>query len=196
MTTLNLQVGASSDDVHQAGGGNVTLTGTTISVGTTTEWAGFRFQNVTIPPGSIINTASIQVKVFSTTFDDPNVDIYGEDVDDASTFVASNNNISNRTRTTAKTTWNNTGIGSGFRTSPDIAAVIQEIIDRAGWLSGNDLNIILDGLASSSFVFYSYDNAAADAPKLDIDYTAPASGMSRPIRLQQVKQIAIQHLRI
>lgn len=176
MTTLNLQVAASSDDAREAATTVVTLTGTSIAMSAGTIWAGLRFLNVTIPPGSTINTAVIQLNVVDTSNDDPNFDIYGNDVDDATTFLAVNGDISGRARTTAKTTWTATGVGAGFVASPSIVTVIQEIVDRAGWASGNDIAIILDGLAAAAFQFVTFDSAAGNAAKLDIDYTAPAAG--------------------
>lgn len=176
MTTLNLQVAASSDDARQAATTVVTLNSVSIAMSANGIWGGLRFLNVTIPPGSTINTAVLQLNVVNTSNDDPNLDIYGEDVDDATTYLAVDNDIGGRTRTTAKTTWNATGVGAGFVASPDFAAVIQEIIDRPGWASGNDISIILDGLASTTFQFRTYDNAVGDGAKLDIDYTEAAAG--------------------
>lgn len=174
MTTLNLQVAASSDDAFEGGGGAVNITGLRIQVNATGEWAGFRFINVTIPQAATINSAVMQVYVHATTDDDPDIDIYGEAVDDAATFTTAPDSIETRPRTTAKTNWTATGVGTNFVSSPSLVSVIQEIVNRAGWVSGNDLVLIWDGLSTSSFEVRAYDTAAGDAAKLDIDYTAGA----------------------
>ena len=176
MATFNTSVAASSDDARQSGGsGTMNLTGSTINSGATNTWIGLRFTNVTIPAGSTINSAYISVR--TTTEDDPDLDIYGEDTDDAATFTTTNNDISGRTLTTAKVNWTATNIGTAtWCNSPDIATVIQEIIDRAGWSSGNDIAIILDTLSASGMIIRAYDGGTGDYPSITIDYTAPSSG--------------------
>ena len=49
--------------------------------------------------------------------------------------------------------------------------MIQEIVDRAGWVEGNAVVIIITG--SGARVAESYNGVAAAAPLLHIEYTAP-----------------------
>ena len=93
-------------------------------------------------------------------------------MDDAATFTTTNNDISGRTLTTAKVTWTATAMGTGVKASPDIKTVIQEIVDRAGWASGNDIVIIFDCLTNANTRFASWDHASQAAPSISIDYTA------------------------
>lgn len=180
MPTLNLQVGASADDAVEIGGAM-----SIVSVGnindSTTEWDGFRFQNVTIPVGAKIDSAVCQFVVV-TSNDDPNHTIYGDDSDSAAAFTTTVNDISNRSRTTATATWTSSGLGANdatYFTTPSLATIIQEIVDRAGWASGNAIAILINGSADSSrdLVLRSYDHDPAKAAKLDITYSMP-----RPIR--------------
>lgn len=173
MATFSTSIAASSDDARETGGGTVTLNATTINSSGTGVWLGFRYTNVTIPSGSTINTAKQTVYVHSS--DDPNLDIYGNDVDDAATYTTTSNDITGRTLTTAKVTWSATDIGTGSKDTPDLATVIQEIIDRAGWSSGNDIALLWDSLGGSSIAIRAYDYGS-DYPSLTIDYTAPSSG--------------------
>lgn len=175
MSTLSRNVAASSDDAIEIAG-TMTLNGATITLNANDRWAGLLFDNITIDQGDTINTASITFPVSGGANDDPHFDIYAEDTDDASTFTSSSNNISGRTPTTAKTTWNATGVGAGAVASPDIAAVIQEIIYRPGWASGNAIAILLDCLSTNSFRFDTYDGSGTIT--LNIDYTAGGGGGS------------------
>jgi len=170
MPTANIAVTASSDDALQAVDTTVSVNTASVNLNNASAWGGFRFQNVTINAGSTINTAYIEIERASTST--INVVIYGEDVDDATTFVTSNNNISSRTLTTANVAWNASlggSVGSRFQ-SPNIAAVIQEIVDRAGWVSGNDLNLIFD-CQGGGIQIRAYDNAPGDAAVLQLDWT-------------------------
>lgn len=182
MTTLNLQVGAGNDDAHESGISTAfNAVAATVDIranssGSSRRNGGFRFTNVTIPPGSTISAATISIWPTSASFDDMLADWYADDVDNAADFAASAT-VTGRTRTTATVLWSADSIGSGaFVSSPDLAAVIQEVIDRAGWASGNALVILAIGRSSATknANAESYDSTPAHAAKLDITYTAPA----------------------
>ena len=177
MTTLNLQVSQSSDDAFENAVGTVTINGTSMVFNNAGYWIGYRFQGVTIPNASTINTATLSYYVTSTTRDDNEQDVYGEDVDDAATFSTAASNISSRTLTTAKTTVSADSVGVGFY-AVDVTAVIQEIINRAGWVSGNDLALLMDALTGVNLAPDTYDNSPTNAAKLDIDYTASGGGLT------------------
>lgn len=190
MTTLNLQVSASSDDARQ-NASVMDLTATTVVVNSADDRAGLRFLNVTIPPGSTVDTAALQLYSLDTVQDDPDDNIYCEDVDDATTFTSSANNISSRTLTTASVAWSATGVGTGWVTSPDIAAPIQEYVDRPGRVSGNDLNVIFDHQGPPDFRWRAYDGDTSLAAKLDITYTpnkrSPTRQISRRTPIRQLR---------
>ncbi len=63
--------------------------------------------------------------------------------------------------------------------SPDITAVIQEIVNQGGWQSGNGLTLIVEPLPSSTpnlnrRVFaWDREESTLRAPKLQIWYTIP-----------------------
>lgn len=175
MPTLNISVAASADDAFQSGS-TMTLNGANIRLNSASAWAGFRFLNVTIAVGSTIDVAYIEIERGAAS-SSPNLDIYGHDTDDAGTFTSSNDDISNRTRTTAVTNWNaSLGGAAGDRfQSPSIVSVIQEIVDRGGWASGNDIAIIFDALGGDVQI-RSYDNASGDAALLHIEYTEAVGG--------------------
>lgn len=180
MTTLNLQVSASSDDANETGAGAVQLTNATITLTSTSAWLGFRFLNVTIPRGSTIASATLQVYAHSTANDDPAFDIYAQADDNPATFTTAANDISSRSRTTAVVNWTETNTGTGFQAAPDLRTVMQEIVDRPGWASGNALVLLLDAVVGISFTARMFDNAAVDAATLDIEYTSSVSASSGP----------------
>lgn len=177
MTSFSTSIAASSDDAREDSVGSVTLNANTLSTSGGGSWLGLRFTNVTIPQGATITSAYQTVYVHSN--DDPNLDIYGEATDDAATFTTSSKNITNRSLTTAKVNWSATDIGTGSKDTPELKTIIQEIIDRAGWSSGNDIVLIWDSLGGSAVIFRSYDYGS-DIPSITIEYTEPASGGANP----------------
>ena len=59
----------------------------------------------------------------------------------------------------------------------NLSGVVQEIVSRPGWQSGNSLSLILKGMGSRfgrKFVT-SYDGNPAFAPRLVIKYTVPSA---------------------
>ena len=180
MATLALQIASGNDDGSEPGSGTPNLSGAneiamlTNSVNT---WLALRFTNVTVPQGSTINSATLEVYIVGTSYDDPDVDVYLEDADNSAALSTSSNNISGRTKTTAKTTWSSTGVGAGWKSPGDLAAVVQEVVDRGGWVSGNALTVLFDSLSSANNLRirpYEYDTTLA--AKLTIDYTASGGG--------------------
>lgn len=144
------QVTASSDDCRRRLSDNAwSLTGDS-------EWAGgydaatfkygcgMRFQNITIPQGATIVTAKL---TFRSDGDRAGsvcrTRISAEDVDDAATFADNAGAFDTRwaARTTAIVDWDNieNWTNNSDYDSPSIVAVIQEIVDRALWVSGNDI---------------------------------------------------------
>ena len=175
------QVGASSDDARDNGSSYShaeTVTYWTIPTGTHTN--GVRFQTVPIPQGATIDSATMSV--YPYYYDDPNCDIYCEDVDDAATF-SSSSWPNSRTKTTAKATWNATNIGlKAWKTTPSLTGPVGEVTDRAGWASGNDLAFLVDDLGSSNFAVYTWDRGDhTSGAKFNASITVPVTGL--PMRL-------------
>jgi hypothetical protein len=134
----------------------------------------FRFQNVTVPNASVISTATLTLVVgagASATF---NMTIKGEDVDDSVAYEEETD-ADDATETTAGVAWAGS---SGWSTSdvevsPDIKTIIQEIVDRGGWASGNDLTLRVNyngADANEEYEFKSFDDSAGVSALLTITY--------------------------
>ncbi|MFQ6070598.1 MAG: right-handed parallel beta-helix repeat-containing protein, partial [Candidatus Aminicenantales bacterium] len=180
--TLSVRVSQSSDDAEEQNppNGSMYLTSSDLELvndGSTNQVVGIRFQNVTIPQGATITNAYIQFTVDETDSVTTDLTIYGEDTDNASTFGTASGDISSRTKTTAYVSWNNipawntVGEAGSDQQTPDISSIIQEIIDRAGWLSGNSLAVIIEG--SGERTAESYNGSSSSAPLLVVNYTTP-----------------------
>lgn len=152
--------------------------------------SGIRFQNVTIPKDSTINSAILTFTAMTNeSLTTVNSRIYAEATDNPSDFSADTQGsfIARYSNPTTKVNWDNIGawvLNSEYE-SPDIKAVIQAIVNRAGWVSGNALVIFwedFDGRSAPQLLGrrrqgYPYNNTPAKATRLDIDYDAPPSGM-------------------
>lgn len=174
--TITLQIKASSDDVNQD---NATFTSnsTTVWLGngtsTTASYAGLRFINVTIPPSATVVSAKLQVYSFQSQWISVNMSMAADATGNSATFSASSL-PSQRTLTTQKishssnSNWN----ANTWYTLDEMAPVLQEVISRADWVSGNSLSLILKGTggAYGRKNITGWDGSSANAAKLVITY--------------------------
>jgi len=139
--------------------------------------AGIRFQGVAIPQGSTILSANLRLTVNGVaTGTVCNVKIRAEDSDSAAAF-SDLSDFTSRAETSAGVDWDNLGAyGLGDLVStPNISAVIQEVIDRAGWVSGNDLVLFLDDNGSDIDAyrrFGTFDGKTYAVPVLEINFSS------------------------
>lgn len=188
MATFSGSPSASAHDAQETAAGSVDINTVSINANDTGARIGIIIDNVTIPQGSTISAATLTVRLVSGTYDDPDLTISGIDADDVANFSTSANDLSGRTLTTANSTWTATGLGSGPATSPSLVSAVQEVIDRAGWASGNQLGLMLVANSdSSNFRINAYDNGSNYAV-LDVTYTAPSGGGQPPRTAHQFRQ--------
>ena len=178
-----------NDDAEQRSNNSVSVGSSDLEMmydGSIQDAVGLRFRNITIPQGATINSAYIEFTADESDNRNTNLVIYGQNSDDANAFSPTFNNITSRPITSSSVTWqpNAWSTGNTYQ-SPDIASVIQEIVNRGGWASGNNLAILVypDNNCVNwqcARVAESYDGSSANAAKLVIDYddggTTPPPG--------------------
>lgn len=179
--TFTKRVAASSDDAEQKiSSGTMSLSSSDLELvidGSTSDIVGMRFTAVTIPRGAKITNAYIQFKTDEVTSGSCSLTVRGQAADSASTFTTTGYNLSSRSTTSASAAWSPAAWGTigeeGVnQRTPDISAIIQEIIDRSGWASGNAMVIVITG--SGTRTAKSYDGDSAGAPLLVVEYTTAA----------------------
>lgn len=189
-------VSQSSDDAEQyVSSGNMYLNSSDLELrdedGTDEQHIGMRFQNITVPVGATITSATIQFHVDEVTANTAvTLTLTGEDTDDAATFTTTSNNIGSRTQTSASVSWaaphwaNVSDEGSAQQTD-DLSGIIQEIVDRGGWASGNDIVIMVRSHSGSGFRnAESWDGESANAPEITITYSTDSTPPSAPVITQ------------
>lgn len=129
-----------------------------------------RFTGVTIPQGATVSAATVTVKP-NSSYDTSGMTFTCVGFDeDNSAQLADETDYLARDRTTAAPTGN---FGSTTLDTPvasfDIASVIEEIVGRGGWASGNALQLALSVASGGAFAFYPYADYQCE---LDVTYTA------------------------
>ncbi len=70
--------------------------------------------------------------------------------------------------------WDAVGAAGAAQQTPNLAAVVQEVVDQGGWLAANAMAFVISGAGKR--VAESFDGKTAAAPLLHIEYdTAQAN---------------------
>lgn len=144
---------------------------------------GLRFNDVTIPVGSTINSAKIRFRSDNDDSGATSLIIYGELANDADGFSRDDHDLSDRTPTTATVSWSpGAWSNNNYYETVDISTIIQEIVNQAGY-AGDDLVIMIKpgaGCTDSDCRRRadSRDETSSSAPRLEIDYSDPPPSCS------------------
>ena len=133
-----------------------------------------------------INTCTLQVNMNGQSNNtNQDVEVRCGDTDDAAIFDTSHTHSVTMhfgALTTANLTWILTA-GTGSKTSPSLVSLLQEIVDRPGWASGNFAGFVLIGEPMTNNQFKQFEaeiESGTDPATLTFTYTA-AGGLSIPV---------------
>ncbi len=192
VTAYDVRIAASSDDAEENINNSMSLSSTDldmmIDTGSTTNLAaGMRFNGIPIPPGAVIVNAYVQFTTDEVNSETTSLTIQGQAADNAATF-ASGSKISPRPRTTAAVNWSPdpwliVGQTSAAQRSPNLTPIIQEIVNRAGWASGNALAIIITGNGNRVAKSYDASPVGTVAPLLHVEWSATPQNTSPTVSI-------------
>lgn len=179
--TIRKQVLTGSDDAEEMSDGDMSLSSRDLDLFQAGfDSIGLRFQSLTIPQGATINSAVVRFTAEEDDGKSPGSGrIYCQDADTAATFTSTTNDITNRTLTTAYTDWTNETdwISQREYDTPDFSAAVQEVVDRAGWASGNHLVVIVNNMSTAhDRDAWTYDGKPGSASEIRITYTEARPG--------------------
>ncbi|MEL6593449.1 MAG: Ig-like domain-containing protein, partial [Bacteroidota bacterium] len=207
--SVTVAVSAGNDDAEEETNGAVNLTSTDLELinenSGTDQLVGIRFQNIGVPAGAKIDSAFLQFTVDETNNQNPSIlRIRAEAHFDAPAFTSADGNLSNRRFTKAHRNWsppnwNTVGQANNAQRTPNLAPVLQEVVDLPGWQSGNAAALFVYGwgrrvaesvngtAAPELFVYYSIQSPPANtAPAVKIRGLAEGSTRTNynPIRFE------------
>jgi len=174
-TTIEVRVATSTDDAEESASGSMNLASYDLELinDKGDQTVGIRFVGVGIPQGATIVDAYVQFQTDEMTSQATALTIEAQDTDDAQPFTYSTWNISNRTTTGAgvwwdPAAWTTEGEAGAAQRTPDLSSIIQEVVNRSGWSSGNSLVLIITGTGRR--VAESYRGDHNGAPLLHVEY--------------------------
>ncbi len=182
--TLDVSVSAGSDDAEESTANVVVIGSADLDLMTGDEAnlvVGARFTNVTLPAGANITSAFLQLTAEEAPHSSAtSLTVRGQAADNPPTFAAVNGDISGRATTAASTAWTvdpwlNIGDAGLAQRSPGLTGIIQEIVNRPGWVSGNALVLLTTG--SGTRIAESFNKTATPGgdPLLHVEYTSANS---------------------
>ena len=193
MATLNL---TTTEDTHAASGANdagkrpalgLVSSAAVLSPGSHGSGdeysAAARFTGVTIANAATITSATFSMRANATYASGGVISfiVCCQNADNAGALATSGaTDLDGATRagTTADSgEWVQSSITGGTRYSVSITSAVQEVINRAGWASGNAIVVLVDTHANTTLgEWQDYDaNSATLGPRLDIVYGAAGS---------------------
>ena len=189
---IKQRVVSDRDDAEERASGKVVTSSTdielTYDVLRGQQLVGVRFHSLTIPQGAQIKRAQLRFTTDEKDTGSINLLVRGDDSDSAAPFEEKSYNLSKRSKTSAKVTWQPRGwykIGEsgGNQHTPNLAPILQEVVNRSGWQSGNAFALLISSQSSQTKrVAESYRGDRSKAPQIYVEYTASttSAGPSAP----------------
>lgn len=175
--TVGFAIQDGADDAEEAvptGAMNLSSSDLEMTMEATEQIIGLRFANFNIPEGATISGVYIQFTTDET--DDVATDllIEGELSPDSPAFTSTDGDLSSRSRSVENVAWDNIpawdmiGEAGPNQQTPDLTAVLSEIISQPDWESGNAVTFIISGTGSRNAI--SFDNSANAPARLVITF--------------------------
>jgi hypothetical protein len=179
MATVEVRIASGSDDVEERASGSLAMSSSDLELvvdGTKMQTVGLRFLGIDIPQGAVITNAYIQFQTDEVSTGTASLEIRGEDTGDAAGFTSTAFNVSSRVTTDASVgwtpgAWSTRGEAGLAQRTPDLAAIVQEIVNRSDWAALGDMAFFVKGTGTRTAE--AFESGAATAPLLHIEYELP-----------------------
>jgi len=173
--TILRRIDVGTDDAEELAAGRVYNNSTDLELvfDHDNQTVGLRFTSLAIPRGATIGSAFIQFTADEAQSEATSLLIQGQAAGDPTTFDRTKTSISTRPRTAASVTWTpapwtTVGDAGADQRTPDIKAIIQEIVNRSDWVSGGSIVILITGTGHRTAE--SYEGMPSGAAQLELLY--------------------------
>lgn len=166
--TVTARPAASGDDAWTEPFLRTNLSGSLLLAGNTTSWAGIRFRSVAIPQGARIVDATLSMRATGNNFGTAQLRIMADNRNEAPGFNVAATSVSGRVWTAARLNMP-LAASNGQYAITGLAPIVQEVINRGGWESGNSLAILLENRsrdANERLEVHSWDSRLTESPVL------------------------------
>ncbi|MEO2024607.1 MAG: PQQ-binding-like beta-propeller repeat protein [Fuerstiella sp.] len=141
-----------NDDAEESDSGSVDLDSSDLELveDSGSQLVGVRFNDIRLNRGTQVRGAYIQFTCDESSDDPTSLLISAEDTDDAARFSDDRHDLSSRTLTQKQVAWSpgewpKSKQAGEMQRTPDLAALVQSVIDRSDWQPGNSLAFLISG---------------------------------------------------
>jgi hypothetical protein len=176
--------------------GNAFITGTHAFANEADQVIGLCFTVTGPSSGDTIDSSFLTMYIRSGIDDEPLHILCAEDVDDAAVFQEVVGDFAGRLAscTTATDTWDETDLGASTdqayewgaaagdpTNGADIGPMVQEVVNRGGWASGNRLALLIDATDNGrDLAIATFDDTPTHPAVLEVTYTAGGAPTPTP----------------
>jgi hypothetical protein len=184
--TITVPIAAGADDAEESVTGVVSLVSTDLELvndaptNAGDQLVGLRFAGLALPPRAVITSATLQFKADEAQTESTTLDITVQAADTVPTFTTAASNLSSRPVSTTSVlwqppAWNTIGEIAPAQRTPNLAGIVQDIVSRPGWASGNAMAFLIRGTGHRTAE--AFDKPSSVPASLSITYLAesPAS---------------------
>ncbi|WP_299442936.1 fibronectin type III domain-containing protein [uncultured Aquimarina sp.] len=187
--SIEVAISTGSDDVEERQNGDLYTDSSDLELVYDTHSSGgyqvigLRFRSLALPKDVMITSAYLQFTADESHSDNAELEISLHDNSNSPAF-SNSNKVSNRNTFSNKVTWNpqswSSGQNGSGQRSPNLKNMVQSLVNKSGWTSGNNASFIIRGKGVSlnntdaKRVADSYEGGASKAPKLIVNYETPS----------------------
>ena len=170
-------ISSSAGDAEQSAAGVMSLDSTDLELvadgALGNQTVGLRFTPLAIPRDALISNAAIQFAADEAQSAATALTIRAHAADNAAAFTTTANDFTSRARTTASVAWSPAAWATVderglLQRTPDISSVVQDIVSRPGWASGNALAVLINGTGHRTAD--AFDDSNAQPAALAVNY--------------------------
>ncbi|CAA6811712.1 MAG: Unknown protein [uncultured Sulfurovum sp.] len=176
VSSIDVSVSHKYDDAEESESGSTSRSSSDLELvyDGSHQTIGLRFIGLDIPVGATITNAHLQFTADETDTEDTQLNIYAQKSATPEAYESVAFNISSREKTLASVSWNvpvwETTLESAEKqTTPNLKALVQEVIDLDSWAANSNMAFIIDGTGKR--VADSFEGGADKATKLHIEFT-------------------------
>jgi hypothetical protein len=173
--TVERRVSEGSDDVEESATGSLSGSSSDLELVDDggNQLVGLRFPSMAVPVGATVTRAYVQFEADEAQSEATSLMLWGQAADNPVTF-SSSNKVSTRPRTTvsagwAPPVWSTVSEAGAAQRTVDLSAVVQQVVSRPGWASGNAIVLIIGGTGHRTA--RAVEGKPAGAPLLHLEYT-------------------------
>ena len=188
-TTVTNRIALANDDVEQALSGKMYFDSSDLELGyddfdnQRNQTVGLLFRGLSIPQGATITNAYVRFTADGSSSGSVSLRISGHDTNSGTAFSNATYHLTNLPKTVAVDWSLSSWSSSNTYNTPDIKSVIQQIVNRGGWASGNNIRIIIQDISGNSNYrkAYAYNESASRAAELVVTYTICSPEIPSPV---------------